>query len=96
MLHVRTETPGAPIRVNYTTTGYNTLVLGWITPQLLVDTILILTTTLSIWYLPTKWGPVHVSGKCTVVGNSYNITDLIVNTWYNMTVTATNYVGNGA
>ena len=94
MLHVRTEPPGTPTSLNYTTTGYYTLVLSWITPQFTGGHNIDI-DNYTIVLVPSDQAGSCVGGKCTVVGNSYNITDLMVNTWYNMTVTATSCVGNG-
>ena len=89
-----TEPPGSPTSFEYKITGYNTLVLSWITPQFTGGPDIDI-DNYTIDLVPSDQAGSCVGGKCTVVGNSYNITDLSVNTWYNMTVTATNCVGNG-
>ena len=76
------------------TTGYNTLVLSWTTPQFTGGPDIDI-DNYTIDLVPSDQAGSCVGGKCTVVGNSFNISDLIVNTWYNVTVTATNCVGNG-
>lgn len=88
------EPPGAPTSLNYTTTGYNTLVLNWITPDFTGGPDIDI-DNYTINLVPSDQAGSCVGGKCMAVGNSYNITDLRVNTQYNMTVTATNCVGNG-
>lgn len=105
VLHVHTEPPGAPTSLNNTTTSYNTLVLSWITPQFTgghnidIDnnTIdLVPSDQVELRY-QIDWCAFLCILSCACERKMYcsgqflQFTDLIVNTWYNVSVTATNY-----